>query len=122
MLAIGIFDKVFAFLAGNIDSGGGVWAKSPRKAWGEGEMVRTERSNLNRIVVHFFETRQRNEPKKTFVRALPLRIPLVVACYTQKMLSHFLLRRTRLMPSADFAFAASKRTAKTTGFPTVCHL
>ena len=28
-------------------------------------------------------------------------------------LSHFLLRRTRFEPSADFAFAASKRTAKT---------
>ena len=43
--------------------------------------------------------------------------PPVVACYTQKH-SVFLLKRTRLLPSAGFAFAASKRTAKTEGITT----
>ena len=54
-------------------------------------MVRTKISNVDLIVVHFFGTPQKSEPKKTRVRALPLRIPMVVACYTQKTLTHFLL-------------------------------
>ena len=58
------------------------------------KIVRTELSNVNQIIVHFFDTRQRNEPKKTRVRALPLRIPLVVACYTQKR-SRVFAKRTR---------------------------
>ena len=32
--------------------------------------MRTELSNLNKLVVHFFDTRQRNEPKKTCVRGV----------------------------------------------------
>ena len=32
--------------------------------------MRTERSNLCRFIVHFFDTRQRNEPKKTCVRGV----------------------------------------------------
>ena len=41
----------------------------------ETKIVRTKISNCKRLFVHFFDTRQRNEPKKTRVRALPLRIP-----------------------------------------------
>ena len=45
---------------------------------------------LIKLVVHFFDTRQRNEPKKTCAGVAPLRTPCF-ACYTQKTLSHFLL-------------------------------
>ena len=38
--------------------------------------------------------------------------PPAVACYTQKR-SRVFAKRTRFEQSADFAFAASKRTAKT---------
>jgi hypothetical protein len=73
--------------------------------------VRTKISNVDLIVVHFFDARQRNEPKKTRMGEDP-HVPPVVACYTQKRIRVF-AKRTRFEPSADFAFAASKRTAKT---------
>ena len=76
--------------------------------------MRTELSNLNKFVVHFFDARQRNEPKKTRMGEDP-HVPPVVACYTQKRIRVF-AKRTRFLPSADFAFAASTRTAKTEGF------
>jgi hypothetical protein len=41
--------------------------------------------------------------------------PCCFACYTQKR-SRVFAKRTRLSQSADFAFAASKRTAKTEEF------
>jgi hypothetical protein len=46
------------------------------RIWG----VRTKRSNPNKLVVHFFGTPQKSEPKKTRVRELqvPLRIPRFV--------------------------------------------
>jgi hypothetical protein len=43
--------------------------------------------------------------------------PCYFARYTQKHFV-FLLNRARFEQSADFAFAASKRTAKTVGFST----
>ena len=43
--------------------------------------------------------------------------PTIFACYTQKR-SRVFAKRTRFEQSADFAFAASKRTAKTEGFST----
>ena len=33
-------------------------------------MVRTGLSNLDKLIVHFFDARQRNEPKKTCVRGV----------------------------------------------------
>ena len=54
------------------------------------KIVRTKISNCNWVVVHFFDARQRNEPKKTRMGEDP-HVPPVVACYTQKTLSHFLL-------------------------------
>ena len=75
--------------------------------------VRTELSDCNWIIVHSLRRQRTNQ--ETDLGAQPLRTRIVVACYTQKR-SAFLLKRTRLSQSADFAFAASKRTAKTEEF------
>ena len=103
--------------------------------------MRTKISEFNVLIVHFFVTRQKNEPKKVRVGVAPLRTllssratpnsakpnskvcldgstPSPRARRGGKHAIAFLLNRTRLSQSADFAFAASKRTAKTEGFST----
>ena len=51
--------------------------------------MRTKLSNFNYFIVHFFDARQRNEPKKTCTRGEPLvDPPLAVACtYGAKLFS-----------------------------------
>ena len=58
----------------------------------------------------------KNEPKKTFVRALPLRIPMVVACYTQKTLAHFLLNTRGLSRVQTLLSPPQKGRRKLRGF------
>jgi hypothetical protein len=48
----------------------GFYARLRREGRRKGEIVRTKISNCRRLVVHFFDTRQRNEPKKTCVRGV----------------------------------------------------
>jgi hypothetical protein len=74
--------------------------------------VRTELSNLNKLVVHFFDARQKNEPKKTRMGEAPHVPPFRVLPPNDEIIW---LNRTRLLHCGNFAFAASKRTAKTAG-------
>ena len=58
-------------------------------------IVRTELSNLNKLIVHFFDTRQRNEPKKTCIGGgIPLCTPSGCA-YSVRMGLTFLGRLLR---------------------------
>ena len=89
-------------------------------------MVRTKISILRRFVVHFFDARQRNEPKKTRTKGAlpPCRSPggcvlhRIRQSRIHKNAIEFFAKRTRLLHSKNFAFAASKRTAKTEGIST----
>ena len=60
--------------------------------------------------VHFFVTGQRNEPKKTRLGAAAPKYPAASRANADAPRR---LIRTRLLNSKNFAFAASKRTAKT---------
>ena len=52
-------------------------------------MVRTKISNGSMLVVHSLRRQRTNQ--ESDLGAPPLRTRIVVACYTQKTLSHFLL-------------------------------
>ncbi|MBQ7319081.1 MAG: hypothetical protein IJW97_02725 [Clostridia bacterium] len=76
-----------------------------RKQWKNCEHIFLGKDNS----VHFFVTGQRNEPKKTRLGAAAPKYP---AASRANAAAPRRLTRTRLSDSKNFAFAASKRTAK----------